>query len=574
MNLVIKLKKIIPNKFNKELLIMLFILFIGILLEIFSLSSLFPLISILFDDNFLVTNIYVNEIKNTFNLTNSSFIVCVGIGIFLLFLTKSLFLFFLSVKQNRIMYNLSASIYNYIFESYLNRDYYYHKSSNSSDILKVLQTEIPMFGALCFNLVTLIIETALLCSIIFFLFYLNFIATISLILFFGFFASLFFIITTKKLKIWGVIREQVDSSLIKLTMEGLGGIKLWKLLMKEDFFTRKIESANLKKARVYANNNIVAQSPRYYFELIFVIGIIFFILILFKSDKDFSYFLSTFSVFVASMVRVIPSINKIVSSIQNIQFNLPVVDELYNHTQTFSSDHVREIQIKKSILFNNKITIKNLSYSYDKSTIIFENLNMEIEKGSMIGIVGESGVGKSTFIDVLVGLLRQSSGEILVDNEDISNCLSSWKRMIGYVPQNVYLTDDTIINNISFGEKSIDLDMIQTVIKDSMLSDHIDNLKEGLNTKVGERGLNLSGGQIQRIGIARSLYHNPSILILDESTSALDSKIEEEILKTLNMLREKGMTIIFISHNHSSLKYCDKVYKLTDKKIVVNNLKN
>lgn len=566
MNLVIKLKKIIPNKFNKELLIMLFILFIGILLEIFSLSSLFPLISILFDDNFLVTNIYVNEIKNTFNLTNSSFIVCVGIGIFLLFLTKSLFLFFLSVKQNRIMYNLSASIYNYIFESYLNRDYYYHKSSNSSDILKVLQTEIPMFGALCFNLVTLIIETALLCSIIFFLFYLNFIATISLILFFGFFASLFFIITTKKLKIWGVIREQVDSSLIKLTMEGLGGIKLWKLLMKEDFFTRKIESANLKKARVYANNNIVAQLPRYYFELIFVIGIIFFILILFKSDKDFSYFLSTFSVFVASMVRVIPSINKVVSSIQNIQFNLPVVDELYNHTQTFSSDRVREIQIKKSISFNNKITIKNLSYSYDKSTIIFENLNMEIEKGSMIGIVGGSGVGKSTFTDVLVGLLRQSSGEILVDNEDISNCLSSWKRMIGYVPQNVYLTDDTIINNISFGEKCIDLDMIQTVIKDSMLSDHIDNLKEGLNTKVGERGSNLSGGQIQRIGIARSLYHNPSLLIFDEATSALDSKTEEEILKTLCVLRENGMTIIVISHNDSTLKYCDKKYKLTNKK--------
>ena len=349
-------------------------------------------------------------------------------------------------------------------------------------------------------------------------------------------------------------------------MEGLGGIKLWKLLMKEDFFIRKIESANLKKARVYANNNIVAQLPRYYFELIFVIGIIFFILILFKSDKDFSYFLSTFSVFVASMVRVIPSINKVVSSIQNIQFNLPVVDELYNHTQTFSSDRVREIQIKKSIPFNNKITIKNLSYSYDKSTIIFENLNMEIEKGSMIGIVGGSGVGKSTFTDVLVGLLRQSSGEILVDNEDISNCLSSWKRMIGYVPQNVYLTDDTIINNISFGEKSIDLDMIQTVIKDSMLSDHIDNLKEGLNTKVGERGSNLSGGQIQRIGIARSLYHNPSLLIFDEATSALDSKTEEEILKTLCVLRENGMTIIVISHNDSTLKYCDKKYKLTNKK--------
>jgi ABC-type multidrug transport system fused ATPase/permease subunit len=295
------------------------------------------------------------------------------------------------------------------------------------------------------------------------------------------------------------------------------------------------------------------------------------IIILISNGRDINNFIPLLSVFVASAFRVMPSVNKIFVSLSTIKFHKGVVQELYKEISLVRDNEIIE---KKSVInkliFKNKIELKNINFKYETNKRqILNDLNLEIIKGQKIGIIGVSGTGKSTLIDIILGLLMPDSGEIIIDEEIKLDETTNLRQFVGYVPQSIYFTDDTLENNIAFGVEKNEINHkdLTNAIKKSQLEDFINKLPEGLQTNIGERGVKLSGGQRQRIGIARALYRNPQILVFDEATSSLDINTELAVMQTIDEI-EGDITIILVAHRISTLKNCDIIYKVENGQIV------
>ncbi|MDA9631035.1 ATP-binding cassette domain-containing protein, partial [Flavobacteriaceae bacterium] len=320
------------------------------------------------------------------------------------------------------------------------------------------------------------------------------------------------------------------------------------------------------------------QVPRYYLELLSVFTLIFFVFIMLSQNKNVDNVIITLGVFVAATFRILPSINRILGSLQHIKYYKSSIDLLYKEFElTDYENQTPKLNCKRKTP-HKLISLNQLCFTYPgtKKTIL-DKVSLALDVGSTIGIIGVSGSGKSTLVNIIVGLFQPTSGEILIDKKfNIQTDLKAWQKAIGYVSQDVFLSDDSILMNVAFGidKEQIDIDLIGKVLYQSQLTELIESLPDGYDTKVGERGVQLSGGQKQRIGIARALYRQPDILILDEATSALDTKTEEDIMISIDHLKGQ-MTIIIVTHRLVTLKNCDKIYSIKEgilskeKKIVI-----
>ena len=535
--------------------------------EIFGLTAIVPVLSSLLDPNFFEN---INIIKNFLPNTSNKELVAFGLFfiVFLYFL-KSIYLLFLFYKQNKFIYTSTTDLSNRLFKYYVGQNFSFHINKNKAFITKNLQVEIENFRIYLMSLVTFFVESLLAMSILMTLIFIEPQGALIVGLFFSLLGTSYFQFSKRNIKEWGLKREKTDKYLSKNTIETIEGIKIIKLMEIEDFFVQRFFNRNNKKAKILTNYTTVSEASRYFLELIAVIGLILYVLFLIYIGKDSTKILSSLGLFVAATFRLIPSINRILSSIQKIKYFSSTIDVLKKEFDQFD-----EIDSKNNTIliheFKNKIEFKNVSFWHEKdSNKIFENLNLEINKGQYIGLVGPSGSGKSTLLNLLVGLIYPKNGSIIVDGKKLDkNCISSWHSMIGYVPQETFIIDDTIENNIALGVETdkIDRQKLKKVIKQAQLSDYLKNLPNGMNTTLGDRGSRLSGGQKQRIGIARALYSSKNIICLDEATSSLDSFTEKEFLKFVNSIR-KGKTIISISHKKSTLESCDFVYKISENKI-------
>jgi ABC-type multidrug transport system fused ATPase/permease subunit len=290
--------------------------------------------------------------------------------------------------------------------------------------------------------------------------------------------------------------------------------------------------------------------------------------LLFVLHKDADVIIPSLGVFVMAAFKIMPSANKIIGSMQSLRYSVPVINRIYDEMllPVKGGTHNEEIQKK----LTNNIHIKDVDFQYSESSdSAIHAVNININDGSVVGFIGPSGAGKSTLINVILGLLKPDKGQVLVNGMDIQNNMRSWQNRIGYVPQSIYLTDDTLKNNVAFGipEGEIDIQLVNDAISQSQLKGFVEDLPQGIETMVGENGVRLSGGQRQRIGIARALYHRPTVLVLDEATSALDSNTESEVMDTIESLHG-NKTIIIIAHRLSTLKNCDCIYKLKNGTII------
>ena len=282
----------------------------------------------------------------------------------------------------------------------------------------------------------------------------------------------------------------------------------------------------------------------------------------YSTHKDISVFFGTLSIFVLGMYRLLPSFHRILGGYNTIAFHLKSLDIVYNEIMAS-----REELGNEPIEFKKIIEVKNVSFSYKPNKIILHDVSLEIYKGEKVAFIGKSGEGKSTLVDIIIGLYRPQNGEIRVDSTLLNDKnLISWRRKIGYIPQQIYLFDGTIAENVAM-EKEMDRKRIIEVLKQAEIWDFLKTQHEGLETKVGENGLKLSGGQKQRVGIARALYGNPEVLVLDEATSALDTKTEGKIMETIYKISEEK-TLIIIAHRHSTINGCDKIFEVRDKKVI------
>ena len=562
-----KLNVIISENHKKKLLILVFLLIIGMFLETIGIGIILPILQIILDPNIIYDVIFFKEILNYLGINQNEKIIFFVLGILIaVYFIKSIYLILLTFIQKRLLANILRYLTNTLFSSYLNEEYSFHLKNNSSALIKNLQAEVSLFTSYLSSIISIITEGVLLIAVVFTIIYFEPVAAITLFLFFSILALLFHQLTKTKISKWGQEREKADKHLLKNIFESISGIKEIKLLNKEDFFQKLLEKQTKLKADIYTKQLTLNSIPRHYLELVSISGVVLIILVSLSHSPELKNVITTLGICLAGTFKIIPSFNRIIASFQNIKFNAPSLDIIYDEVYSLKTRTKTKKAVNQTgIEFKNNLLIKNLHFSYlNSSKRVLNKINLKIEKGTTIGIIGGSGEGKSTLVNILIGLLNPTKGEIKVDNKllDASN-LKAFQGHIGYVPQDIYLIDDSIKNNIALGIHSNEISSkrLDKSIKDSQLSKFINSISEGIETMVGERGVKLSGGQKQRIGIARALYNDPDILVLDEACSALDIEIEKEVMKSINFLKRQK-TIIIISHRHSSLIECDKIFEM------------
>jgi len=569
--MIIALKKLnflITKRQRKGFILLTFLLFVGMILEVFALSILIPALSIILNPETIEKTFLIGEIRIFFSeISDKSFIYLFLFGVVLLYLVKTLFGIFLTYKQNRFLTNITAYISNNLFTSYLKQSYSFHLKKNASELINNIQVEISHLSTFLISLITFFIEGGFAFSVLATLIYLEPFGAISVGVFYGFLTIIFLKFTKRKLNIWGKTRQKLDIEISKIALDGLGGIKDLLILGKAPFFINEFSIKNQAKAELNSKQGTISQIPRFYLEFISILGLVSFIILMLFQEKETESLITILGVFVAATFRMIPSLNRIIGATQSIKYYRHSVDII--HKEVSSLDNFEKTDEINDIIFKNEFELKKIDFSFKDQILVLENINLKIKKGQIVGIIGESGSGKSTLVDIIIGLHKPNSGEILIDGLVKTQLSQSWRSKIGYVPQNIFLIDDTIEKNIAFGtpENSIDRKKIANILKQVQLEKFISNLELGLKTKVGDRGVQVSGGQKQRIGIARALYYDPQFLILDEATSALDSETEKNVMNTILDIRS-NKTIIIVAHRISTLFCCDKIYKIENKGVV------
>lgn len=568
LNILTKINSLITNKQRRGTIILMILLFIGMILEVFGLGILIPMINILLDPEMVENTFGLRSMKDFFpNFSHRDFVLFFLGVILLLYIVKTLFQIFLTYKQNTFLNNVVATISNNLYTSYLQRPYKFHINSNTSELTKNLQVEVNYFFSFLSSLISLILEIGFLLAIILTLILIEPIGAISIGIFYGSLSVIFFQFTKSKLTNWSELREKFDLQISKNIFEGLGGIKDLLILGKIHIYIQQFSRNNNLRQRLNAKMGTLSQIPRFYLELVSIFGLLSFICILIYQGKDPKSLITVLGVFVAAIFKMIPSVNKIITVSQLLKFHYPSVNIIYNELKDFN-DNIEKSISPRNFQFQNNIQFSNVDFGYSKKNKILKGVSINIKKGQTIGIIGESGSGKSTFADLLVGLHKPFFGKILIDGIDGLQMTQSWRNKIGYVSQTIYLTDDSILNNIALGvpENMIDRSLINKILTKVQLEKFVNSLESGTKTRVGERGVQLSGGQKQRIGLARALYNNPQILILDEATSALDNLTEKGVMDSVKNLKG-DITKIIIAHRLSTLDNCEVIYELSNKKL-------
>ena len=562
-----KIRSLLSRRQKKALALLTLLLIIGMFLEVLGLGILLPVLTLILNPDEVSVLTQNFTFISLDSLSYQEMVMWSLISIAFIYVIKAAFLVFITFKQNIIIENLGAYLASRLYQKYLYQEYAKHIYRDLSEIIKNIQIEIGYFTVFCRALLALFVEITLTLSILLTLIYIQPLGAIVVGLFFGAFSFFYFQVTKRKIKLWGLERELIDKKLAKIAMESLSGIKDVKLLVKESFFDKQYLKNIYKRVRISSYHQTFTQLPRIYLELLTVFGLIFFIQIMFYKGSSTTQIMTTLGVFVAATFRMIPSINRILFALQNLKYFGASVDIIFGEFKDQKKVIEEEEYKLTPITFQNSITIENLSFRYKKEDVL-KRINFKIKKGETVGIIGPSGSGKSTFVDLINGLLTPSEGVIKVDEENILFKEKDWKQLIGYVGQDIFLLDDTILANIAFGigKKDIDYEKVKYALKTAQIDRFVEDLEDGINTKVGERGIQLSGGQKQRIGIARALYHKPEILIFDEATASLDGKTEKELMKAIYQLKNQK-TIIMIAHRVSTLSGCDKIYEIKNGKL-------
>ena len=564
------LSTILDKSQKKYALSLLIVMFIGMIFEILLLNNLVILLNYLTSAGAQTPKI-INYFQNYLNFKNITVLVLI---IFILtFLAKTFLNIIVRFKESKFLYKSKAQISERLFVGYLKLPFIFHQRTNSAEILKNITQEIDQFALFLFSISKLILESMVMIGISLYLIYFDFYTSITCIISFFIFGYFFNHLNKKKISLMGTNRLTHENGRMKSLIEGLSGVREIKLSSKDEDIIKNFTFHNNSIAKI--NTSMALRStfskPAFEIFMLILLSIALFYFIL--QNLLSASLIPILGIYLAAAYRLVPSIALIVQSIQQIQFSFKSVQNLNDDIQKFEFNQVKNGSKKTKINFKNKIQIKDLSFSYvstdrNEKNKIFEKVDLEIKKGDVVGIQGESGSGKSTLLDLLVGLQKPDDGKILVDEINIHESLKNWQDLIGCVPQEVFISDDTLRKNIAFGilEKNILPSNIEKSIQFANLKDFAKNLDNGIDTVIGERGSRLSGGQKQRIGIARAIYHNPEILIFDESTNSLDVETENKIIDEVNLYK-KNKTIIIVSHKESLFKNCDYIYKIENKKI-------
>ena len=569
------LNNIIPKKEKKKIPLFFVINILTMFLETFGIAMIIPLISVITSGDF----IYQNEISRQIleilgNPPREQIFIITMILIAIVFIIKNLVLGLFIWLQYNFAHKLQLSLSTKLYENYLKKNFLFHVKTNSSKLIRNTSNEPNTIRNAIMDLFIILADISIVIGLILLLIYFDPITNSYIIGSLILISSIFFLLIRNRVKKWGLIRLKMSGQSLKDLTQGYGGIKEIKILGKENFFLN-IFTNNLKNlVNMNILNGFLKGLPKLFLELlgIFILFSLIIILTL-NTENSIEKIITSLSLFTLSIFKILPSLVRILSSAQNLRFRMASIELLSDEFKKFKNDkNIKTDSTSTAISFGedpHQLEIKNLYFSYEQEGQKgLKDISCTIEKNSILGIFGPSGSGKSTLINLILGLIEPKNGKIFYNKKNIFENLKSWQSIIGLIPQNIYLIDDKIKNNIALGteEREIDINLLHRCIKMAELDQFIYNLPQGIETMVGERGARISGGELQRIGIARALYRNPKILILDEATSSLDAINEKKIMNTIESIK-KGKIVILISHRQSIIEYCTKIIEIESGRI-------
>ncbi|MBN1141571.1 MAG: ABC transporter ATP-binding protein [Deltaproteobacteria bacterium] len=555
--------KHLPKAYRFRCCVLLAMLFFGTLLEMLGIGMVIPIVLLLSSKNISAKFPQLVPWLEFFgNPSHEALIVGGMVLLVSTFCFKSGFLGLMAWKQAQFVFSLQAYFSQRLFEGYLRQPYIFHLRHNSAKLIRnVTMESSELVNKALMPGMLLITELLAMAGIALLLLVIEPLGMILLFFFIGLALWIFQRFTQDRLVKWGAKRQYHDGRRMRHLQQGLGGAKEIKLLGREEAFIRDFQADALGAAMVGQKQTTLNHLPRLWLEMLGVIGLAGLVFVIMGQGKEVGTLLPTIGVFAAAAFRLMPSANRVLSSLQFLKFSTPVVKLLDEELGRLAPPHGDE---SVPVPFRNELRFKGVAFRYpDADKDVLDRIELSIKRGTSVGFVGSSGAGKSTLVNILLGLLTPTAGSVEVDGLDIQANLRGWQNQLGYVPQSIFLIDDSLRRNVAFGLENdrIDEGAVWNAIRAAQLETFVRELPEGLETRVGERGVRLSGGQMQRIGIARALYHNPQVLVMDEATSALDNDTERGVMEAIKALHGR-MTILIVAHRLTTIEHCDKVYCL------------
>ena len=537
---------------------------IGMFLETISLGIVVPIIGILTQDDYQQKYPFIVDIFG--NLSREELISAVMVAMVLIYVVRSLFLFWSLWIQKGFSASVSGRLSQSLFSTYLRQPYMFHLQRNSSTLMRnaknataIVTCGVDPFLVLLTDGLVAIAMFALLIAV-------EPVGTLAVLLVFGISTFVFQRTTRRRIDNWGYQVDYHETKILQHLQEGFGGAKDVKVLGRENEFLSQHEKHLGESIRINRIYNVILTLPRSFMEIITIVGLCLLVVSMVVRGRELADIVPILGLFAAAAFRVMPSINRLLMATQTLIFNRSIITSVY---QDFLLDSPDSLTVNSNTKFASQLELVDVSFQYPAAAAAsLQNVSLVVKRGEAVGFVGPSGAGKSTLVDVILGLFAPTSGVVKIDGQNVQQNLRNWQNQIGYVPQAIYLTDDTLRRNVAFGlnDENIDDNLVRDAIRLAQLEEFVATLPEKLDTVVGERGVRLSGGQRQRIGIARALYHNPSVLVLDEATSSLDTPTEHGVMQAVQAL-QGSKTVIIVAHRLSTVEYCDRLYKIENARI-------
>jgi len=555
---------VLTRRERRALIGIFLLILVGTVLETFSVGLLIPALSVLTKDDSGFNLPYVT-LKST--MSKTELIQLAAAAIFVVYLTKNIFLGVSTWIQRGFLTKISARLSARMLEIYIRQPYSYHLRQNSSVLIRNTQDASMVVAGGIEPSLTVLSDGLIAVSLFVVLVVVEPLGTLSAIAIFLSATYLFQRFTNSRLQRWGKQRQQQKGKIIQTIQQSLGAVKDVQVLGREQMFIDVHREQQIVDTDLLRRINMTQALPRLWLEIIAMGSMASLVVIMLWVGNEVNAIVPVVGLFALSAFRVLPSVNKIVNGLQTLKVTRSTIETIHQDLGLAvpQSNGIDDVQFEFSLL-----STSNLNFRYEMTDEdVLKNVNISVQRGEAVGFVGQSGSGKSTLIDILLGLLDPKNGSVSINGLSIGEVKRQWQHIVGYIPQTIFLMDDSLRRNIAIGIADIEIDevAIQDALKSAQLEEFVASLPDGLDTVVGERGVRLSGGQRQRIGIARALYHRPSVLVLDEATSSLDTETEKGVMQAVQAL-QGDKTVIIVAHRLSTVEYCDRLYRLDAGRIV------
>jgi ATP-binding cassette, subfamily B, bacterial PglK len=551
---------------------LLLLMIVGMLLETLGVGLIIPALALMTHVDLASRYPAVAPLLRALGNPDREHLVIAGMfALVVVYAIKATFLGFLFWRQTRFVSSVQVDLSRRLFAAYLRQPYAFHLVRNSAELINNVVGEVTQVSHTCLMAgLNLLTELLIVLGIAALLLTVAPIGAIVVAAVFGFPSWGFHLLTDARLMRWGNQRQHHERMRMQHLQQGLGGVKELLLLGRTEDCLAQYELHDAGCATAIGRHQLLQQIPRLGLEFLAVCALAGLVLVMLVGKHSVESLLPVLGLFAAAAFRLLPSANRLINAVQSIRYSLPAIKAVHAEIALSPETTPATTVAARSLHFRDTLTLEGVSFSYPGShSPTLRDVTIRISHGSCIGFIGDSGAGKSTLVDVVLGLLSPTAGVVRADGTDIRRDLRVWQSYVGYVPQAIFLADDSLRRNIAFGlaDQEINGDAVSRAVQAAQLDEFVASLPAGLETFVGERGVRLSGGQLQRIGIARALYHDPQVLVLDEATSALDATTERDVMEAVGALRGRK-TLIIVAHRLSTVERCDWLYRLEGGRIV------